>query len=80
MTLTVTTNTNTANWTAELSEADLTAALMAGLAALYPGQVPEVDFAEEGDRVLVKNTGTLAFWSGGSNTMTVEITDVSPAA
>lgn len=79
MALTVTNNTTTANWTAELSEGDLTAALMAGLAALYPGEVPEVDFGEAGDRVLIKNTGTLAFWSGGSNTMTVEIADVEPA-
>lgn len=80
MTLTVTQNASTATWVADLSETDLMAALYAGLQALYPGQVPTVDFEEAGDGMTLQNNGTLCCVRGGGNTMTISLTDAEPAA
>lgn len=81
MALTVTNNTTTSAWSATISEADFHAALHAGLQALYPADVPAIDFGEAGDKIVIRRaSGEVVIWSGGDATLTVEITDVEPAA
>lgn len=80
MTLTNVTSNSVAQFSAEITESDAMKAMHMGLQAMYPGQVPDVDFGESGDNVVLKKSpeGDLQAHANGSTSRLIEITNVEP--